>query len=63
MNTGKSIQDPEPGAGHQCSPPAHGIKREVVEEAGLLLAVVVSERGDKVRVVTACYLDAGQKRE
>jgi hypothetical protein len=26
-----------------------------------LLAVVVTERGDKVRVVTACHLDAGER--
>jgi uncharacterized DUF497 family protein len=30
---------------------------------GRLLAVVVAERGDRLRVVTAYDLDAGQKRE
>jgi uncharacterized DUF497 family protein len=28
-----------------------------------LLAVVLTERGDRIRVVTAYDLDAGQKRE
>jgi len=32
-------------------------------QAGRLLAVVVTERGDKIRVVTAYDLDAGQKRD
>ena len=32
-------------------------------EALLYLAVVVTERGDAIRVVTAYDLDAGQKRE
>lgn len=31
--------------------------------AARLLAVVVTERGDKLRVVTAYDLDAGQKRD
>jgi uncharacterized DUF497 family protein len=31
--------------------------------AGRLLAVVVTERGDYVRVVTAYGLDAGQRRD
>ena len=32
-------------------------------EAGRLLAVIVTERGDNIRVVTAYDLDAGQKRD
>lgn len=32
-------------------------------DAGRLLAVIVSERRDRLRVVTAYALDAGQKRE
>ncbi|HEX3681293.1 MAG TPA: BrnT family toxin [Bryobacteraceae bacterium] len=28
-----------------------------------LLALIVTERGDKIRVVTACDLDAPQKRD
>jgi len=32
-------------------------------DAQRLLAVVVTERGDKIRVVTAYNLDAGQKRD
>jgi uncharacterized DUF497 family protein len=32
-------------------------------DAGRLLAVVLTERGDRIRVVTAYRLDAGQKRE
>ncbi len=32
-------------------------------DPGRLLAVVVTERGDKIRVVTAYDLDAGQKRD
>jgi uncharacterized DUF497 family protein len=31
--------------------------------AGRLLALVVTERGDRIRVVTAYPLDAGQKRD
>jgi uncharacterized DUF497 family protein len=31
--------------------------------AGRLLAVIVTERGGKIRVVTAYPLDAGQKRD
>ena len=31
--------------------------------AGRLLAVVLTERGEKIRVVTAYDLDAGQKRD
>ena len=31
--------------------------------AGRLLAVVLTERGDRIRVVTAYKLDAGQKRD
>ena len=31
--------------------------------AGRLLAVVLTERGDRIRVVTAYNLDAGQKRD
>jgi uncharacterized protein len=31
--------------------------------AGRLLAVIVTERGDRIRVVTAYDLDAGQKRD
>jgi uncharacterized DUF497 family protein len=31
--------------------------------AGRLLAVIVTERGEKIRVVTAYDLDAGQRRE
>jgi hypothetical protein len=31
--------------------------------AGRLLAVVVTERADNIRVVTAYDLDAGQRRE
>lgn len=31
--------------------------------AGRLLAIIVTERGGKIRVVTAYPLDAGQKRE
>ena len=31
--------------------------------AGRLLAVVVTERGDNIRVVTAYDLDAGQRRD
>jgi uncharacterized DUF497 family protein len=32
-------------------------------DAGRLLAVVLTERHDRIRVVTAYKLDAGQKRE
>lgn len=32
-------------------------------DAGRLLAVVLVERGEKIRVVTAYNLDAGQKRD
>jgi uncharacterized DUF497 family protein len=32
-------------------------------DAGRLLAVVVTERGDRLRVVTAYDLDAGQRRD
>jgi uncharacterized DUF497 family protein len=32
-------------------------------DPGRLLAIVVTERGDKIRVVTAYDLDAGQKRD
>jgi len=32
-------------------------------QAGRLLAVIVTERGDNIRVVTAYDLDAGQKRD
>lgn len=32
-------------------------------DAGRLLAVVLVERGEKIRVVTAYSLDAGQKRD
>ena len=32
-------------------------------KAGWLLAVVLIERGDHIRVVTAYELDAGQKRD
>lgn len=32
-------------------------------DAGRLLAVVLLERGEKIRVVTAYDLDAGQKRD
>lgn len=32
-------------------------------DARRLLAVVVSERGDRIRVVTGYALDAGQKRD
>jgi uncharacterized DUF497 family protein len=32
-------------------------------DAGRLLAVVLVERGEKIRVVTAYKLDAGQKRD
>lgn len=32
-------------------------------DAGRLLAVVLVERGEKIRVVTAYDLDAGQKRD
>jgi uncharacterized DUF497 family protein len=32
-------------------------------DAGRLMAVVVTERGEKLRVVTAYDLDAGQKRD
>ena len=32
-------------------------------DAGRLLAVVVTERSDRIRVVTAYELDAGQKRD
>ena len=32
-------------------------------DAGRLLAVIVTERGENLRVVTAYDLDAGQKRE
>jgi hypothetical protein len=31
--------------------------------AGRLLAVIVTERGERIRVVTAYDLDAGQKRD
>ena len=31
--------------------------------AGRLLAVIVTERGERIRVVTAYDLDAGQRRE
>jgi uncharacterized DUF497 family protein len=31
--------------------------------AGRLLAVIVTERGESIRVVTAYYLDAGQRRD
>ena len=30
---------------------------------GRLLAIVLTERGDKIRVITAYDLDAGQKRD
>jgi hypothetical protein len=39
---------------------AHRISRE---DAQRLLALVVTERGSKIRVVTAYDLDAGQKRD
>ena len=32
-------------------------------DAGRLLAAIVTERGDRIRVVTAYDLDAGQKRD
>ena len=32
-------------------------------DAGRLVAVVLTERGDNVRVVTAYDLDAGQRRD
>jgi uncharacterized DUF497 family protein len=32
-------------------------------ERGRLLAIVVTERDDKIRVITAYDLDAGQKRD
>jgi uncharacterized DUF497 family protein len=32
-------------------------------DAGRLLAVIVTERGDRLRVVTAYDLDAGQRRD
>jgi uncharacterized protein len=32
-------------------------------ERGRLLAIVMTERGDKIRVITAYPLDAGQKRD
>jgi uncharacterized DUF497 family protein len=32
-------------------------------DAGRLIAVVLTERGDRIRVVTAYKLDAGQKRD
>lgn len=32
-------------------------------DAGRLLAVIVTERGSKIRVVTSYDLDAGQKRD
>jgi len=32
-------------------------------ERNRLLAIVLTERGDKIRVITACALDAGQKRD
>jgi uncharacterized DUF497 family protein len=32
-------------------------------DSGRLLAIVVIERGDRIRVVTAYSLDAGQKRD
>lgn len=32
-------------------------------DAGRLLAVVLTERNDRIRVVTAYELDAGQKRD
>jgi len=32
-------------------------------DSGRLLSTIVSERGEKIRVVTAYDLDAGQKRE
>jgi uncharacterized DUF497 family protein len=31
--------------------------------AGRLLAIIVTERGDSIRIVTAYDLDAGQKRD
>lgn len=31
--------------------------------AGRLLAVVITERGERIRVITAYELDAGQKRD
>ena len=31
--------------------------------AGRFLAVIVTERGDRIRVVTAYDLDAGQRRD
>ena len=34
-----------------------------VTERERLLAIVVTERGDKIRVITAYDLDAGQKRD
>jgi len=53
---------------------AHRISREEVEgevrfvyygesEVGRLLAMIVTERKGKIRVVTAYDLDAGQKRD
>jgi hypothetical protein len=32
-------------------------------DAGRLLAIIVTERGDRLRVVTAYDLDAGQRRD
>ena len=32
-------------------------------DAGRMLAVVLTERGEKIRVITAYDLDAGQKRD
>jgi len=32
-------------------------------ERARLLAIVLTERGDKIRVITAYDLDAGQKRD
>lgn len=32
-------------------------------DSGRLLAVVLAERGEKIRVVTAYDLDAGQKKD
>jgi uncharacterized DUF497 family protein len=32
-------------------------------DAGRLLALIVTERGEKLRIITACDLDAGQRRD
>ena len=49
--------------GPEQSPQDSGVPDPGETNAGRFLAVIVTERGDKIRVVTAYDLDAGQRRD